>query len=62
MKLVGLIEMCLSTTYSAVRVGKHLSDTFLNKNGLKKEVLCRHCLSTLLYNMPLGGLKETKRA
>jgi hypothetical protein len=35
MKLVRLIKMCLSETYSRVRVGKHLSDTFPIKNGLK---------------------------
>jgi hypothetical protein len=36
MKLVRLIKMCLSETYSRVRVGKHLSDLFPIKNGLKK--------------------------
>jgi hypothetical protein len=35
MKLVRLIKMCQSETYSRVRVGKHLSDTFPTKNGLK---------------------------
>jgi hypothetical protein len=35
-KLVRLIKMCLSETYSRVRVGKHLSDTFPIKNGLKQ--------------------------
>jgi hypothetical protein len=35
-------------TYSGVRVGKHLSDMFPIKNGLKKEMLFRHCYSTLL--------------
>jgi len=35
MKLVGLIKMCLNETYSRVRVGRHLSDTFPIKNGLK---------------------------
>jgi hypothetical protein len=36
MKLVRLIKMCLNETYSSVRVGKRLSDTFLIKNGLKQ--------------------------
>jgi hypothetical protein len=36
MKLVRLIKMCLSETYSRVRVGKRLSDTFPVKNGLKQ--------------------------
>jgi hypothetical protein len=35
MKLVRLIEMCLNETYSRVWAGKHLSDMFLIKNGLK---------------------------
>jgi hypothetical protein len=33
--LVRLIEMCLNETYSKVRVGKFLSDTFPIQNGLK---------------------------
>jgi hypothetical protein len=28
--------MCLKETYSKVRIGKHLSDTFLIQNGLKQ--------------------------
>jgi hypothetical protein len=35
MKLVTLIKMCLNETYSKVRIGKHLSDSFLIQNGLK---------------------------
>jgi hypothetical protein len=42
MKLGRLIKMCLNETYDRVRVGKHLSDTFPIKNGLKKEMLYRH--------------------
>ena len=36
MKQTRLIKMCLNETYSRVRVGKHLSDMFPIKNGLKK--------------------------
>ena len=36
MKLVMLKKMCLNETYSRVRVGKHLSDMFPIKNGLKE--------------------------
>jgi hypothetical protein len=36
MKLEKLIKMCLNETYSRVRVGKHLSDVFPVKNGLKQ--------------------------
>ena len=36
MKLVRLTKMCLTETDSAVRVGKHLSDMFPIRNGLKQ--------------------------
>jgi sRNA-binding regulator protein Hfq len=48
MKLVGLIKMYLNEKYSRVRVEKYLSGVFLFKNGLKKEMVYRHCFSTLL--------------
>jgi hypothetical protein len=35
MKLVRLIQMCLKETYSKVRIGRHLSDMFPIRNGLK---------------------------
>jgi len=34
-KLVRLIKICLNETYSKIRVGKLLSDTFPVQNGLK---------------------------
>jgi hypothetical protein len=36
MKLVRLIKMCLNETYSKVRIGKHLSQSFPIQNGLKQ--------------------------
>ena len=36
MKLVRLIKMCLTETYSRVLVGKHLSDMFPIRNGFKQ--------------------------
>ena len=54
-KLVRLIKM--SETYSRVRIGKNLSDMFPIRNGLKQEMLYRHCFSTLLWSMPLGGFR-----
>jgi hypothetical protein len=36
MKLVRLIKICLNEIYSRVWVGKHLSDMFPIKNGLKQ--------------------------
>jgi hypothetical protein len=52
MKLVRLIkikmiEMCLNETYSKVRRGKHLSDSFPIQNGLKQG----DALSPLLFNI-----------
>ena len=35
MKLIRLIKMCLTETYSRVQLGKHLSDIFPIRNGLK---------------------------
>jgi len=49
MKLVGLIKECVNESYSRVQVGKHLSDMFPIKNGLKQQdALSCHCISTLL--------------
>jgi len=48
-KLVSLIKRCLTETYSRVRVGKNLSDTFPIRNGLKKG----DALSPLLFNFAL---------
>jgi hypothetical protein len=49
MKLVRLIKICLSETYSRVSVGKHLSETFPIKNGLKQG----DAVSPLLFNFAL---------
>ena len=50
MKLVKIIVMHLIETYSKVRVGKNLSDTFPIMNGLKHG----DALSSLLFNFALG--------
>ena len=49
MKLVRLIKMCLTETYSRVRIGKNLSDMFPIRNGLKQG----DALSPLLFNFAL---------
>jgi hypothetical protein len=49
MKLVRLIRLCLNETYSKVRIGKHLSDSFPIQNGLKQ----RDALSPLVFNFAL---------
>ena len=49
-KLVSLIKMSLTETYSRVRVGKNVSDRFPIRNGLKKG----DALSPLLFNIGLG--------
>ena len=48
-KLVTLIKMCLTETYSRVRVGKNLSDMFPIRNGLKQG----DSLTPLLLNFAL---------
>jgi hypothetical protein len=48
-KLVRLIKMCLTETYSRVRVGKNLSDMFPIRKGLKQG----DALSPLLFNYVL---------
>ena len=46
-KLISLIKMCLTETYSRVRVGKNLSEKFPIRNGLKQG----DALSPLLFNL-----------
>jgi hypothetical protein len=46
MKLFKLIKMRLNETCSKVRIGKHLSGSFLIQNGVKQG----HALSSLLFN------------
>ena len=48
-KPVRLIKMCLTETYSRVRVGKNLSEVFPIRNGLKEG----DALSPLLFNFAL---------
>ena len=47
-KLVSLIKMCPNETYSRVREGKHLSDMFHIRNGLKQGDVLTPLLLTLL--------------
>ena len=48
-KLIRLIKMCLTKTYSRVQAGKNLSDMFPIGNGLKQGA----ALSPLLFNFAL---------
>jgi hypothetical protein len=49
LRVVRIVKMCLNETYSRVRVGKHLSDTFPVKNSLKQG----DALLPLLFNFAL---------
>jgi len=48
-KLVSLVKMSLTETYSRVQVGKNVSDRFPIRNGLKQG----DALSPLLFNFAL---------
>ena len=48
-KLIRLVKMCLTETYSRVRVGKNVSDIFPIRNGLKQG----DALSPLFFNFVL---------
>jgi hypothetical protein len=49
MKLLRLNKTCFNETNSKVRIGEHLSDSFLSQNGLKQE----DALLPLLFNFAL---------
>jgi len=56
-KLVRLIKLCLTETYSTYRVGKNLSDMFPIRNGLKQGDV----LSPLLFNFALDyGIRRVQ--
>ena len=48
-KLVRIIKMSLTETYSRVQVGKNVSERFIIRNGLKQGV----ALSPMLFNFAL---------
>jgi len=48
-KLVRLVKMSLTETYSRIRVGKNVSERFPNRNGLKQG----DALSPMLFNFAL---------
>jgi hypothetical protein len=49
MKRVVLIKICLNKTYSKIRIGKNLSDTYVIQKDLKQG----DALSPLLFNFVL---------
>jgi hypothetical protein len=58
---VGLIKMCLNENYNRVRIGKNLSDKFTIENDLKQGDASSALTFNLLWNMPSGGSKRTRR-
>jgi hypothetical protein len=57
LEVVRLIKLYLNETYSKIRIGKHLSDNFLIRNGLKQG----NALSPLLFNFVLEyAIRETR--
>ena len=61
MNLVRLIKMCLTETYSRVRVGKNFPTHSLLGMFRNKEMLYRHCQSTF-YSTPLEGFRKSRMA
>ena len=49
--------MGLNETYKGLWVGKHLSDMFPIKNGLKDGDAVSHCSLTLVMFVLLGGFR-----
>jgi hypothetical protein len=60
MKLVRLIEMRLNETYSKVRIGKHLSDSFPIQNGLKQGDASLPLLSNLALKYAIRKVQENQ--
>ena len=56
MKLVRLIKMCLTETYSAVRVGKNLSDVSY-KEWFETGRCSIAIAFQLCFGVPLGGFR-----
>jgi hypothetical protein len=54
-KLVRLIKLCLSETYSRVRVGKNLSEMFPIRNGLKQGEDKNTILNKITVIVDAGG-------
>jgi hypothetical protein len=48
--------MCLNETHSKVRIGKHLSDSFLSKNGPKQG----NALTPLFFNFALDAIRKVQ--
>jgi hypothetical protein len=58
--MYGIFKSVLNETYDTVRVGKHLSDTFPIKNGLKQGDALTPLLLKFALDMPLGGLRQIR--
>jgi len=56
MQLVRLIIICMNKTFSRVWVGKHLSDMFPVRNGLKQG----DALLPLLFNFALYYIRRVQ--
>jgi len=63
MKLVSIIKMCLTESYSRVQISKNMSDMFPTRNGVKQDallpLLCNFALVYVIRKVSRkpGGLK-----
>ena len=61
MKLVRLIKLCLTETYSRVQVGTHLSQTFpIKKGDALSPLLCNFDLEYAIRGLRKAGRLEIK--
>ena len=62
MKLVRLIKVRLTETYSRVRLGKHLSDMFPIKKGLKHGEVLSQFLLNFALDYAFMGIQVNQKA
>jgi hypothetical protein len=60
MKPVRLIKMCLNETYSKVRIGKCLSESFPIQNDKKRKMFYHHCFLNFTLEYAIRKVQENR--